>query len=185
SVDFTKKPFTVKTDKAEYLAKTIIIATGAEANWLNLENEQRLRGHGVSACATCDGFFFKEKEVVVIGGGDTAMEEATFLTRFASKVTILHRRDEFRASKIMLTRAKENPKIQFITNVTVTDVLGKDTVEGVKIKDNITGEERTILAQGYFSAIGHTPNTKIFKDAGVEVDAKNYIVVKEQSRTNI
>jgi len=180
-----KKPFTVKTDKAEFLAKTVIIATGAEANWLNLPNEQRLRGKGVSACATCDGFFFKEKEVVVIGGGDTAMEEANFLTRFASKVAIVHRRDEFRASKIMLKRAQDNSKITFVTNVTVTDVLGENSMEGIKIKDNKTGEEKTIKAQGYFSAIGHTPNTKIFAAAGVAIDQKGYIIIKEQTRTNI
>jgi len=185
SVDFSKRPFTVKTEKAEYESKTVIIATGAEANWLNLPNEQRLRGHGVSACATCDGFFFKEKEVVVIGGGDTAMEEATFLTRFASRVTIVHRRDEFRASKIMLKRAQDNPKITFVTNVTVTDVLGENAMEGITIKDNKSGEERTIMAQGYFSAIGHTPNTKIFKDAGVTTDEKGYIIVNNQSHTNI
>jgi thioredoxin reductase (NADPH) len=185
SVDFSKRPFMVKTDRSEYFAKTVIVATGAEANWLNLPNEQRLRGKGVSACATCDGFFFKEKEVVVIGGGDTAMEEATFLTRFASHVTILHRRDEFRASKIMLKRAKDNPKITFITNVTVTDVLGENTVAGVKIKDNITGEEKVINAQGYFSAIGHTPNTKIFIAAGLEGDEKGYIKIKNFTNTNI
>lgn len=185
SVAFDKKPFMVKTGKAEYLAKSIIIATGAEANWLGLANEQRLRGKGVSACATCDGFFFKEKEVVVIGGGDTAMEEANFLTRFAKKVTIVHRREEFRASKIMLKRTQDNPKISFVTNVTVIDVLGENTVEGIVVKDNKTGEERTISAQGYFSAIGHTPNTKIFSQAGIEVDSKGYIVVKENSRTNI
>lgn len=185
SVDFSKKPFTVKTEEAEYQAHSVIIATGAEANWLNLPNEQRLRGKGVSACATCDGFFFKNKEVVVIGGGDTAMEEANFLTRFASKVTILHRREEFRASKIMLTRAKANPKIEFVTNVTVLDVLGESTVEGVKIKHNQTGEEKIIKAQGYFSAIGHTPNTKLFAPAGIEIDQKGYIVVKNFTNTNI
>jgi thioredoxin reductase (NADPH) len=185
SVDFSNRPFKVKTEKNEYLAKTVIIATGAEANWLNLPNEQRLRGKGVSACATCDGFFFKEKEVVVIGGGDTAMEEATFLTRFASHVTIVHRREEFRASKIMLKRAQGNPKITFVTNVTVTDVLGENTVEGIKIKDNKTGEEKIIKAQGYFSAIGHTPNTKIFAPAGITIDQKGYIVVNNFTRTNI
>jgi thioredoxin reductase (NADPH) len=185
SVDFSQRPFTVKTANAEYQAKTVIIATGAEANWLNLENEQRLRGKGVSACATCDGFFFKGKEVVVIGGGDTAMEEANFLTRFASHVTIVHRREEFRASKIMLKRAQDNPKIKFITNVTVTDVLGENSVEGIKIKNNVSGEESVIIAQGYFSAIGHTPNTKIFAAAGIDVDQKGYIAVKDHSRTNI
>jgi thioredoxin reductase (NADPH) len=185
AVDFTKKPFMVKTEKAEYLAKTVIIATGAEANWLNLPNEQRLRGKGVSACATCDGFFFKGKDVVVIGGGDTAMEEANFLTRFASRVTIVHRRNEFRASKIMLQRAKDNPKITFVANVTVTDVLGENSVEGIKIKNNAGGEESEIKAQGYFSAIGHTPNTKLFSSAGIETDAKGYIVIKSQTRTSI
>ena len=122
---------------------------------------------------------------MVIGGGDTAMEEATFLTRFASHVTIVHRRDEFRASKIMLKRAQENPKISFITNVTVTDVLGENSVEWIKIKDNKTGEESTIKAQGYFSAIGHTPNTKLFAAAGIEVDPKGYIVLKNHTRSNI
>lgn len=185
AVDFTKQPFVVKTEKAEYQSKTVIIATGAEANWLNLPNEQKLRGKGVSACATCDGFFFKEKEVVVIGGGDTAMEEATFLTKFASKVTIVHRREEFRASKIMLARAKANPKINFVTNVTVADVLGENSVEGIKIKNNASGEESEIKASGYFSAIGHTPSTKIFAEAGVEIDAKGYIVVKNHTQTNI
>lgn len=185
SVDFSNQPFKVKTEKEEYFARTVIIATGAEANWLGLANEQRLRGKGVSACATCDGFFFKGKEVVVIGGGDTAMEEATFLTRFASHVTIIHRRDDFRASKIMLKRAQDNPKISFLTNVTVTDVLGENTVEGVNTKHNLTGEEKTIKAQGYFSAIGHTPTTKIFKAAGIETDVKGYIVVHDNTRTNI
>jgi|SRR3989344_4617601 len=185
SADFKSSPFTVKTDKAEFKAKTVIIATGADANWLGLESEQRLRGKGVSACATCDGFFFKDKEVVVIGGGDSAMEEASFLTKFASKVTILHRRDEFRASKIMLKRAQENPKIVFVKNVQVVDVLGENFVEGVKIKDNNTGEEKVIKAAGYFAAIGHTPATKIFAAAGIETDAKGYIVIKNQTRTNI
>jgi thioredoxin reductase (NADPH) len=184
-VDFSKRPFTVATDKTSYLAHTIIIATGADANWLNLPNEQRLRGHGVSACANCDGFFFKGREVVVIGGGDSAMEEATVLTKFANKVTILHRRDEFRASKIMLTRAKENPKIVFMTNTEVIEVLGQDTVEGVRLKDIISGKESDFKTQGMFLAIGHTPNTKIFKEAGVELDHQGYIVVKNNTRTNI
>lgn len=185
SVDFTKKPLVVKTDKTEYKALSVVVATGAEANWLGLANEQRLRGKGVSACATCDGFFFKGKDVVVIGGGDTAMEEANFLTRFANKVTILHRRDEFRASKIMLKRAQDNPKIEIVTNVTVTDVLGENFVEGVKIKNNRTREESVISCNGYFSAIGHTPNTKLFAGAGIETDDKGYIVVKNFTNTNI
>jgi len=184
-VDFSKNPFTVKSENREMQAKTVIIATGADANWLGLESEQRLRGKGVSACATCDGFFFKEKEVVVIGGGDSAMEEALFLTKFASLVTILHRRDQFRASKIMLKRAQENPKIKFMTNVEVTEVLGQDKVEGVKIKDVVTGKTSELVVQGYFAAIGHTPATKIFQAAGVEVDQKGYIIVKNNTRTNI
>jgi thioredoxin reductase (NADPH) len=185
SVDFSKKPFTVKSDSGEFFAETIIITTGAEANWLNLPNEQRLRGHGVSACATCDGFFFKEKAVVVVGGGDSAMEEALFLTKFASHVTIIHRREEFRASKIMLHRAQENPKISFLTNTTVVDVLGEKIVEGVKIKNNQTGEEKVLDVKGYFAAIGHTPTTKIFAEAGVEVDEKGYIKVRKNTLTNI
>lgn len=185
SVDFSVRPFVIKTAESEHHAKTLIIATGAEANWLNLDNEQRLRGKGVSACATCDGFFFKDKEVVVIGGGDSAMEEANFLTKFATHVTVVHRRDEFKASKIMLKRAQDNPKIEFVTNVTVTDVLGEESVSGIRIKDNVTGEERDISAQGYFSAIGHTPATKIFREAGIDVNEKGYIEPKDFTMTNI
>jgi len=185
SVSFAHAPFSVKTHSAEYFAHSIIIATGAEANWLGLDNEQRLRGKGVSACATCDGFFFKDKEVVVIGGGDSAMEEALFLTKFATKVTVLHRRAEFRASKIMLKRAQDNPKISFVTDVTVTDVLGENNVGGVRIKDNNTGQERDIAAGGYFAAIGHSPATKIFKEAGIETDEKGYITPKRFTETNI
>lgn len=184
-LDLKNQPFTVKSEKGEFKAKTVIIATGADANWLGLPNEQRLRGKGVSACATCDGFFMKDKEVVVIGGGDSAMEEALFLTKFATKVTILHRRDEFRASKIMLKKAQENPNISFIMNVQIIDVLGENLVEGVKIKDNKTSEEKIIKVQGYFAAIGHSPATKIFAEAGVEVDVKGYIVVKNHTRTSV
>jgi thioredoxin reductase (NADPH) len=185
SVDLGKPPFRVSTAAESFHAKTIIIATGAEANWLNLPNEQRLRGHGVSACATCDGFFFKGKDVVVVGGGDSAMEEANFLTKFASKVTIVHRRNDFRASKIMLARAKNNPKISFITNTQVVDVLGENSVSGVRIKNNQTGEEQDLAVQGYFAAIGHTPVTKIFAQAGVEVDEKGYLKVNNHTQTNI
>jgi thioredoxin reductase (NADPH) len=184
-VDFSKQPFLVKTDKAEYFAKSIIIATGAEANWFNLPGEQRLRGKGVSACATCDGFFFKNKVVVVAGGGDSAMEEANFLTKFASQVILIHRRPEFRASKIMLKRAQENPKIKILANVTLLDVLGENTVEGIKIKHNDTGSEEVIQTQGFFAAIGHTPATKIFKEAGIEVNEKGYIIPKIHTQTNI
>lgn len=175
----------IRTDSEEFHAHAIIIATGAEANWLNLPNEQRLRGKGVSACATCDGFFFKGKKVVVIGGGDSAMEEANFLTKFAEHVTLVHRREEFKASKIMLARAQENPKISFVTNVTVTDVLGENSVTGIKVKHNETGNETEIPCDGYFAAIGHTPATKLFAEAGVEVNEKGYITPKEFTQTNI
>lgn len=185
SVDFTQAPFKVSTDDETYLGKTVIIATGAEANWLNLPNEQRLRGKGVSACATCDGFFFRGKEVVVIGGGDSAMEEANFLTKFATKVTIIHRSNEFKASKIMLKRAQDNPKISFVTNATVVDVLGQENVTGVQIKNNETGELSEIPCGGYFVAIGHTPATKVFANSGVETDVKGYVVTKQHTRTSI
>ena len=185
SVDFSSKPYRVKTDNNEYLAQSVNTATGAEVKWLGLENETRLRGKGVTACATCDGFFFKGLDILVIGGGDSAMEEALFLTKFGKSVTIVHRRDEFRASKIMLKRAQDNPKIKFITDVTILDILGEDSFSGIKIKDNKTGEEREIPAQGYFVAIGHSPAVKIFADAGVELDEKGYIAQKEFTQTNI
>lgn len=185
SADFSNKPFKIKTDSNEYQSESVIIATGAEVMWLGLENETRLRGKGVTACATCDGFFFKDLDIVVIGGGDSAMEEANFLTKFGKTVTIVHRRDEFKASKIMLKRAQDNPKISFITDVTVTDILGKDSMEGIRIKDNKTGEERDVAAQGYFVAIGHSPASKVFAEAGVEVDAKGYIIPKTFTQTNI
>lgn len=185
SVDFSARPFKVVTEKQSLMAQTVIIATGAEANWLNVPGEQEKRGKGVSACATCDGFFFKGKDVVVIGGGDSAMEEATFLTKFASSVTVVHRRDEFRASKIMLKRAQDNPKISFITNAQVLEVLGESTVEGVRVKDNASGVETIIPASGYFAAIGHTPAGNIFAAAGIEVNEAGYVVPKEFTQTNI
>jgi thioredoxin reductase (NADPH) len=185
SADFGKQPFLIKTDKAEYQTKTVILATGADANWLNLPSEQKLRGKGVSACATCDGFFFKGKDLVVAGGGDSAMEEATFLTKFASSVTIVHRRPEFRASKIMLKRAQDNSKIKFVTDATIIEVLGENSVEGLKIKDNKSGQETVLPVQGLFVAIGHTPAAKIFAQAGIETDQKGYVVVKNNTRTNI
>lgn len=185
SVDLSTKPYKVKTDNNEYETQSIIIATGAEVKWLGLPNETRLRGKGVTACATCDGFFFKDVDIVVIGGGDSAMEEALFLTKFGKTVTIVHRRDEFKASKIMLKRAQEHPKISFITDVTVTDILGENSFEGIRIKDNKTGEERDIAAKGYFVAIGHSPAVGIFKDAGVELDDKGYIAQKHFTQTNI
>ena len=189
SVDFSRskpdKALRVTTDTTEYLSESVIIATGAEVKWLGLENETRLRGKGVTACATCDGFFFKGLDIVVIGGGDSAMEEANFLTKFGKSVTIIHRRDEFKASKIMLKRAQDNPKISFVTDVTVLDILGKDSFEGVRVRDNKTGEERDIAAQGYFVAIGHTPSSKVFQEAGIEVDDKGYVIPKEFTQTNI
>ncbi len=185
SADFTKSPFLIKTEKGEYLTKSVIIATGADANWLNLPSEQKLRGKGVSACATCDGFFFKGKDLVVAGGGDSAMEEANFLTKFATSVTIVHRRPEFRASKIMLKRAQDNPKIKFVADAAILEVLGETSVTGVKIKHNSSGKEEIIPVQGLFVAIGHTPAAKIFAAAGIETDVKGYIVVKNYTRTNI
>lgn len=189
SVDFSRnniaKALQVKTDSTEYLAESVIIATGAEVKWLGLENETRLRGHGVTACATCDGFFFKGLDVVVIGGGDSAMEEANFLTKFAKTVTIIHRSNDFKASKIMLKRAQDNPKISFITNHTVVDILGEDSFTGVKIKNNETGEERDFAAQGYFVAIGHSPASKVFKEGGIETTELGYIVRKDFTNTNI
>jgi len=185
TVDFLKSPFTIKTGEAEYQGKTVIIATGADAKWLDLPNEQRLRGHGVSACATCDGFFFKEKDVVVIGGGDAAMEEANFLTKFAKHVTVVNRSNDFKASKIMLARAQNNAKISFVLNSVITDVLGQDSVTGVRIKHNDDGKEEDLVVQGYFAAIGHVPATKIFAESGVKVDDKGYIEPQKFTMTNV
>ncbi len=185
-VDFTERPFKITTSDATYLGKTVIIATGSSAKWLGLESEQKLMGRGVSACATCDGFFFKDKEVVVIGGGDTAMEEATFLTKYATKVTIVHRRDEFRASKIMAKRAMEHPKIAIEWDSAVEEVLGSDNVEGVRIKNLKSGETKDIKAQGFFVAIGHKPNTDLFRGQ-IHLDESGYIVPEgsNQTRSNI
>jgi thioredoxin reductase (NADPH) len=183
-VDFSKKPFSVKTDNAEYFGLTVILAMGAEAKWLGLENEMRLRGHGVSACATCDGFFFKGKEIVVVGGGDSAMEEAMFLTKFASKVTVIHRSEAFRATKIMLAKAQANEKIKFVLNTTVEDVLGDMNVTGLKLKNMKTGEEEEFETQGLFLAIGHTPNSKLL-GGQIAVNDRGYINVVDNTRTNI
>ncbi len=184
-VDFSKRPFTVKTDDNVYTADSVIIATGASARWLGLESEKRLQGKGVSACATCDGFFYKDKEVIVVGGGDSAMEEATFLTKFARKVTIVHRRDQFRASKYMVKKAEENPKIEFALNKVITEILGDEFVTGVRLKDTKTGEETEMPVDGVFMAIGHIPNTQPFKGQ-IEVDEKGYIkTVPGTTRTNI
>jgi len=169
-------PFTIKTAKKEYSTKAVIIATGAQAIWLGLPSETKLRGRGVSACATCDGFFFKEKDVAVVGGGDTAMEEAQTLTKFAKKVYLIHRKDSFRASKIMQARVKKNPQIELIMNATVVEVLGEQKVEGVILKiQNPKSKIQKLEVDGVFVAIGHKPDTAVFKDK-VLVDEKGYIM---------
>jgi len=177
-VDLSKRPFVVAGEGKEYLAETIIVATGASAKWLELPSEKLLSGRGVSACATCDGFFFRNKEVGVVGGGDTAMEEATFLTKMASKVTIIHRREDFRASKVMLQRARANPKIAWELNQEVVEVLGDkgSGVCGVKTRDTRTGEIKTLPLGGLFVAIGHSPNTQLFKGQ-LPMDEVGYIKI--------
>ena len=173
-VNLSKRPFTVETSEGPLQAQALIIATGAQAKWLGLENEQRLRGHGVSACATCDGFFFRDKVVYVVGGGDAAMEEAAFLTKFASKVLIVHRRDELRASKFMQARALENPKIEVLWSTVVTDVLGDEHVTGLRLKDVKTDAERDVEADGLFLAVGHKPNTDVLAGQ-LELEGPGYI----------
>jgi thioredoxin reductase (NADPH) len=173
-VDFTSRPLTVRVGADQYQAKAVIVATGASAIWLDIPGEQRLTGRGVSACATCDGFFFRNKEVIVVGGGDSAMEEANFLTKFASKVTIVHRRDEFRASKIMAARTLDNPKIEVVWNARLIEILGDDEVTGAILTDTVTGETRQVDTDGVFVAIGHRPNTTIFQGQ-LELDPKGYV----------
>jgi len=182
--DFSKKPFKLSTGDREYLAEAVVITTGASTMWLGLPSEEKFRGKGVSSCATCDGFFFKEKEIIVIGGGDSAMEEATYLTKFAKKVTILNRSEDFRASKIMLARAKINPKIEFQTNKVVEEFLGDTKLTGVKVRDTVTNEIKEVPIEGAFVAIGHKPNTEFFRGQ-IELDEKGYIVPYDQTRTNI
>jgi thioredoxin reductase (NADPH) len=186
-VDFSRRPFGVTLDSgASVSADAIIISTGASAKLLGLESESALMGYGVSACATCDGFFFKGKEVVVVGGGDTAMEEATFLTKFSSKVTILHRREEFRASRIMLDRARQNPRIAWILDTTVEEILGaKNAVSGVRLRNVKTGAVSEYPAQGVFIAIGHEPNTALFRGK-LEMNEVGYLRVQSPStRTSV
>ena len=185
-VDFSERPFKLWAEGEEepILARSVIIATGAKARWLGLSGESRLMGRGVSGCATCDGFFFKDKRVAVVGGGDTAMEEALFLTKFADEVLLIHRRDEFRASKIMLERARKNPKVTFLTDTVIQDVLGENSVEGIRTKNLKTGEEREIDVEGFFAAIGHAPATGLFKDQ-VEMDEGGYILQKEHTMTSV
>ncbi len=187
SVDFKKKPFVIETTEGRYEAKAVIIATGASAQWLGLDAEMKLMGKGVSGCATCDAFFFKNQEVVVVGGGDTALEDAFFLTKFAKKVTIVHRRDELRASKIMQQKAKTNPKIEFAWKKVVEDIMDVNAgkVTGVKLKDVESGKITELKSDGVFIAIGHKPNTSIFKGQ-IELDEKGYIVTKRSTmETNI
>jgi len=168
------------SDEEVLESRSVVIATGASAQWLGLESEKRLMGHGVSACATCDGFFFKGKHVAVVGGGDTAMEEATFLTRFATKVTLIHRRDEFRASKIMLERALNNPKIEILTNSEVKDVLGEKHVEELELYNNKTKQTSKLAVQGLFIAIGHKPNTSLFAGQ-IPINDQGYLLRGEHS----
>src|SRR5229473_1145441 len=184
AVDFSQRPFTLTTDSGEYRTRAVIISAGASAQWLGLPSETRLKGRGVSACATCDGFFFKKKDVAVVGGGDTAMEEANFLTRYANHVTVIHRRDSLRASKIMQDRAFKNPKISFVWDTEVAEVLGDDTVTGLRLHNVKTGEESTLPVQGFFLAIGHQPNTDLFKGI-LDMDKVGYIVPVEHTMTNI
>jgi thioredoxin reductase (NADPH) len=187
-VDLSRRPFAVTTEEhGTVSADAVIVATGASAKLLGLPAERELMGYGVSACATCDGFFFKEKEIVVVGGGDTAMEEATFLTRFASRVTVVHRRDELRASRIMQERALANPKIAFVWNATVADVVGsrEKGVEAVVLEDTRTGDRRTLPTQGVFLAIGHQPNT-ILLEGKLTLDGNGYVLTEPGStRTSV
>jgi thioredoxin reductase (NADPH) len=189
-VDFSERPFKLWAEgsgageEEPTLARAVIIATGAKAKWLGLPGERRLMGRGVSGCATCDGFFFKEKKVAVVGGGDTAMEEALFLTKYAGEVIIIHRRDQFRASKIMLDRARRNPRITFLTDTVVEDVLGEDSVEGIRVRNVKTDEERDLAVDGFFAAIGHAPATALF-EGQVEMDEGGYVFQREHTMTSV
>jgi len=176
-VDFSQRPFTVSVGQDTYSADSIIISTGASARWLGVEGEERLRGFGVSACATCDGFFFKDKELLVIGGGDTALEEALFLTKFASRVTVVHRRDEFRASPIMVDRVLDHAKIDILWDSVVDEIVGESLVTGARIRNVRTDELTEFSADGVFVAIGHSPNTKVF-NGELELDDDGYILTE-------
>jgi thioredoxin reductase (NADPH) len=184
--DVSERPFKLTTSSGDtVLADAVVIATGATARWLGLENEKRLQGYGVSACATCDAFFFQDVPVLVVGGGDSAMEEATFLTKFASKVYVVHRRDKLRACAVMQQRAFDNDKIEFIWNTSVVDVLGDDTVTGVRLEDMVTGEQRDLETAALFLAIGHIPNSQAFKES-LDLNESGYIkTIPGSAITNI
>lgn len=184
--DLSKRPFRLNIDGEWIETRTLIVASGASARWLGLENEQKLIGHGVSSCATCDGFFYRGKQIMVIGGGDSAMEEANFLTRFGQKVMLVHRREEFRASKIMLERVKANPKIEMVVNTVVDDIydVKQGVVTGVKLRNVKTGQVSERAIDGFFVAIGHIPNTKIFQGQ-LDLDPDGYIISHGGARTNI
>ena len=183
-VDFSQRPFKVKTDSTDYRADSVVIATGASPNQLKVPGESELTGRGVSYCATCDGWFFKEKKVIIVGGGDSALEEGLFITRYASSVTIVHRREELRASPILQKRAAENPKVSFIWNTIVTEVLGSEKVEAVRLKNLKTGDEAVVETDGIFIFIGHTPNTQIFRGQ-LEMDGRGYLKVSERMQTSL
>jgi thioredoxin reductase (NADPH) len=184
-VDFSEQPFRVWVGNDEYVARSVIVATGASARWLGIDSEQHHRGRGVSTCATCDGAFFREKDVYVVGGGDSAFEEALFLTKFATRVHLVHRRDEFRASRIMVDRAEANEKIDFVTNAVVEEIIGDAKVEALKLKSTVTDDEWVVPADGVFVAIGHDPNTALFVDQ-LDHDDAGYLVTKAHStETNI
>jgi len=184
SVDFKKRPFIVKTDNQEYVAKTVIVATGASTRWLGLKNEQELIGHGVSACAVCDGFFFKDKIVGVVGGGDSAIENAIVLTKYAKKVFIIHRRDKLRASKKLQEEVLNNSKIEFLYNNVISEIKGEDSLEGIYIKNVNTQEKRFLELNGLFMSIGYEPVTHIFQNQ-LDLDNHGYIKVKENTKTSI
>jgi thioredoxin reductase (NADPH) len=184
-VDFSERPFRVWVDDEEYQTRSVIVATGATARWLGLDSEERLKGRGVSACATCDGAFFRDKHIFVVGGGDSAFEEALFLTRFGYKVTLVHRRNEFRASQIMIDRARDNDKIELKTPYIVEDVLGEDAISGLRLRNTETGESEEFDAGALFVAIGHDPNTKLFLDQ-LDHDPNGYLVTKPgTTETNV
>jgi len=181
-VDFASQPLRVWTDEREYQAQSVIVATGASARWLGIPGEERLRGQGVSSCATCDGAFFRDRRIAVVGGGDSAMEEALFLTRFGSKVTVIHRRDALRASKIMAERAMKHPKIEFVWNAAVEEVKGEFKVESLVVRDLLTGKAYELEADALFVAIGHDPNTEIFREQ-LDLDKQGYLVSRDGVHT--